>query len=79
MFRARVNDGLREIYIIMVVNEGENEKRRISKEEKPKGRRKTRAMQFTGIPLIAMHRYVELAISHEEIHNIIDKCHCAFL
>lgn len=30
-----VNDGLRDIYIIMIVNEGENEKRRTSKEEKP--------------------------------------------
>lgn len=35
MWKPYVNDGLRDIYIIMIVNEGENEKRRTSKEEKP--------------------------------------------
>jgi len=58
MCKSYVNDGLRGIYIIMVVNEGENEKRRTDKDEKPRGK-KACAMQFTGIPLIAMHRYVK--------------------
>lgn len=39
--------------------EDEDEKRCTSKDEKLKGRKKAYAMQFTGIPLIAMHLYVK--------------------
>lgn len=65
MCRARVNDGLRDIYMIMIVNERKNEKRRTStcrrRGKKPRGEEiKARAMQFTSIPLIARHRYDEL-------------------